>query len=135
MPSDPTCVHRAADLGEADIVAAWLAEQGITPLVKDYAAVSLYGLVVSSPRGVEVCVVDEEQRKRATDLLREHVAEIAARKSAEATGPPIPILCKACGRTTSFPHGQRGSVQSCPYCRAYMDVPDLARPADMVDSP
>ena len=45
MPQDMTCVYHAASIGEADIVVAWLHEQGIPrarqgPLRRDNAAIA-----------------------------------------------------------------------------------------------
>jgi hypothetical protein len=39
-------------------------------------------------------------------------------------GAPIEVLCEECGSRSSLPAAQRGSVQKCPRCRAYLDVGD-----------
>jgi len=122
MPRDMICVYRAADLGEADIVAAWLEEQGITVHVKDRHATSQAPLTVA-PRGIEVCVVDPAQTNRATELLRTHADELEVKKPASAHGPDIETVCEECGKASRFPFAQRGSVQTCPHCRQYLDVP------------
>jgi hypothetical protein len=127
MTQDLPYVYRAASIGEADIVAAWLEEQGIAAFVKDRGMVGLYGPIAMSPLGIEVCVANSEVAVRAAELLREHAADVEAQK-----GPPvkdtIDVVCEACGATTSFPNEQRGRVESCPKCRAFVDVPDDAVP-------
>ena len=34
--------------------------------------------------------------------------------------------CEDCGKPTTFPASKQGSVQTCPHCGAYLDVPDRA---------
>jgi len=124
MPRDMICVYRAADLGEADIVAAWLAEQGITAHVKNRnSAINVYVSSVAAPRGIEVCVVDPAQADRAKELLRVHADESAVKKLHDTAGPDIEAVCEECGKASRFPFAQRGSVQTCPHCRQYIDVP------------
>ena len=124
MPRDVICVYRAADLGEADIVAAWLAEQGITVHVKNRnSAINLYVPSVVAPRGIEVCVVDPAQADRAKELLRVHADESAVKKLHDTAGADIEAVCEECGKASRFPFAQRGSVQTCPHCRQYVDVP------------
>ena len=125
MPRDMICVYRAADVAEADIVAAWLEEQGITVHVKDRHATSQAPLTVA-PRGIEVCVVDSAQADRAKELLREHADELALKKMSEADGPDIQTVCEECGKTSRFPFAQRGRVQTCPNCGRYLDVPEAS---------
>lgn len=119
MSQDLICVHRARDIGEADIIVAWLEERGIAAMVKDrYAAGTLQVPQVVAPRGIEVCVLDAQQAEPAHALLAEHAAEHAVPK-----GAPVNATCEECGATTQFAAAQSGSVQSCPHCRAYLDVP------------
>ena len=124
MSRDLTCVYRAADLGEADIVAAWLADQGVTVHVKNRnSAINVYVSSVAAPRGIEVCVADPAQVHRAKELLRKHAGESAVKKLHDAAGPEIEAVCEECGKASRFPFAQRGSVQTCPHCRQYVDVP------------
>ena len=124
MPRDMICVYRAADLGEADIVAAWLADQGINAHVTNRnPAMNLYVPSAVSPKGIEVCVVDPAQADRAKELLRKHAGESAVKKLHDAAGPDIEAACEECGKTSRFPFAHRGSVQACPHCRQYVDVP------------
>lgn len=55
-------------------------------------------------------------------LEGEELRRAAAHDS--ATGPPVEVVCEECGKTTSFPVSQRGTVQNCGHCGAYVDVED-----------
>lgn len=123
MPRDLTCVYRALDLAEADIVSAWLAGQGINAHVTNRnPATNLYVPLAVSPNGIEVCVLGEEQAKRAKELLAEHADELRRRPQPIPPGKVFRAVCEECGRPTDFPSELFGSVQTCPHCRANMDV-------------
>ena len=126
MPRDMICVYRAADVGEADIVAAWLAEKGITVHVKDrFAAGTMQTPLIVAPKGIEICVVDPEVAEQARALVREHV-EHRREKTDEAAGGTIEAVCEECGNVSRFSFKQRGTVQTCPHCRQYIDVPETS---------
>jgi hypothetical protein len=37
----------------------------------------------------------------------------------------VECLCEGCGDRISFPRGRRGTVQQCPRCDTYIDVPEV----------
>jgi len=118
------CVYRAADLGEADIVAAWLADHGINAQVTNRnPAMNLYVPSVVSPKGIELCVVDPAQAERAEALIREHLEQRKEKTDEPAPSRTIDAVCEECGKASRFPFAQRGSVQTCPHCGQYLDVP------------
>jgi hypothetical protein len=118
-------VYRAVDVVEADIVTAWLADQGINAHVTNRnPAMNLYVPSVVSPRGIEVCVVDSQQAERAEALVREHLEHRKQKTNEPAMGRTIEAVCEECGKATQFPFEQRGTVQTCPHCRQYLDVPE-----------
>lgn len=123
MIRDMVCVYRAADVGEADIVAAWLDDQGINVHVKDRHAGSQAPLTVA-PRGIEVCVIDPAQVVRAEALVRQHLEYREQKTNEPAMGRTIEAVCEECGKCSQFPFEQRGTVQTCPHCRQYLDVPE-----------
>jgi hypothetical protein len=126
MSGEMVTVHRAANLGEADIIAQWLEAQGIPTFVK--SSQSLATLPVPSaiaPRGVEICVPDDETAEAARTLLAEHQAEVTDRLARLTAAPPIDVVCEACGGTTEFPAIASGTVQSCAHCHAHIDVPEI----------
>jgi Zn-finger nucleic acid-binding protein len=48
---------------------------------------------------------------------------------AEAAAPDarIQVRCPGCGGTPSFPASDMGTVQECPVCGGYLDIPELTR--------
>lgn len=116
-------VYRAADIAEAEIVALWLADQGIDAFVKDrFAAGTLQTSLMIAPRGIEVFVQNEEIAPRARQLLADRQALARDRKSHEPEAA-IDASCDECGRVSTYPSSQHNTVQSCPHCGEYVDVP------------
>jgi len=125
MRNEESCVHRATTLEEADIVVVWLGEEGIRAFVKNRHSIgTLCAPPAVAPKGVEVCVPDEEQAARAKILLADHAEAIRRRSQSAPTGKIFRAVCEECGRPTDFPAELFGSVQNCPHCRANMDVSD-----------
>ena len=125
MASDIECVYRAADIGEADIVATWLADQGIEVHVKNrFVSSTLPIPAIISPKGVAVCVINPDDAGRAKALLQEHESDIRSRREASVSKGPIDATCEECGQVSSFPSHEGGRVGICPHCRAHLDVPD-----------
>lgn len=67
--------------------------------------------------GVYVSRADAEQ---AIALIRQHERLEAVRCGAQGT--EVETTCDECGKTATFPAVQRGTVQNCPHCGAYLDV-------------
>lgn len=127
MSQEWVCVHHAANLEEAEVVAAWLDEQAIETFIKDRNITGILpGLSAVAAQGVEVCVADDETANRARKLLEEHFAE--QRRAHAPAGPPEEVfqaVCEECGKSTSFHREDCGKVQSCSHCGAYMDLPEV----------
>jgi hypothetical protein len=119
------CVYRASSVEQADIVIAWLAEQGIAAFVKDRNMAGNYVALAVAPRGVEVCVASPEEAAQAETLLQDHQKAIKPHPGGPAE-KVIPVLCTECGRQVEFPGELYGSVQTCPSCGRNLDV--LASP-------
>lgn len=119
MSTDLPVVYRAADIGEADIVAAWLEENGIQAFVRDeHASVTMPTSLIVAPRGIPICVAPADEAG-AKALMEEHQEEIKRRHSALGT---VESKCEECGKQSTFPATQMGTVQVCPHCKADMDV-------------
>ena len=123
---DPKCVHVEYDLATANFVATWLGSQGIPAQVMNEESLGGFeGLVSVSgnlgDRGVEVWVDNLEDADRARQLLAEKAAELKASRATKVG--PVTAICDECGTQTTFPAGAQGSVQECPQCAAYIDVP------------
>jgi hypothetical protein len=127
---DPRCVYVADSVGEADISANWLKDRGIAAQVMDRSTLGgLEGLTPWSAlgigaRGIEVWVVEPQDAPRALELLKEFEAERAAQVEANREAGPVTAVCEECGEASVFPAKDRGTVQNCPHCGAYMDVDD-----------
>jgi hypothetical protein len=123
MRYSANCVYRAASVEEADIIVAWLAERSVQAFVKDRHAIgTIYLAFAAAPKGVEVCVLDPAQAGEARKLLQMHFDELSHRPQPVPPGKVFRAVCEECGRPTDFPSELYGSVQTCPNCRANMDV-------------
>jgi hypothetical protein len=121
---DPRCVFVAGNFGQADVVAAWLQGHGIPAEVMNRETMGGFvSPVLMGVTGVEVWVMDPASASEAIRLLGEHALELVTQKP---TGLPVEVVCEECGNTSTFPAEERGSVQNCPHCGAYLDV----EPAD-----
>jgi hypothetical protein len=127
---DAKCVFVANTLGEAEAATTWLDGEGVTAQVMDVNTLGgLDGLTWLSPtgvgqRGIEVWVKDAGDIERARTLLAGHEAALQAKAKVLADdATPVDVVCEDCGKTTRFPAAQRGSVQSCSVCAAFIDVP------------
>ena len=122
MSRDLPCVYRAADIGEANIVVAWLGERDISALVKDEFAVgTMETSLIAAPQGIEVCVGNTEDAQRAVALLNDQFEAVRSAKA--GISAPVQATCEECGRVATLPPQQAGSVQTCPHCNAHVDVP------------
>ena len=120
---DPKCVYVGNDFGQANVVAGWLQGQGIPAEVMNQATMGgLISPALTGATGMEVWVVDAAQAPEAIRLLGDHMVSQITR---DQRGPPLFVTCEECGKTSNFPAKQRGSVQECPHCTAYLDVEDL----------
>ncbi len=126
---DPNCVFITDDPSVADVIVSSLGHHGIEAQVMNRATLGgLIGLTPLSTTGVsadgiEVWVKNSDDVHRAKELLAEF-EEAKAQKQAklEQLGP-IDAVCEECGQTSMFPGEQRGTIQDCPQCGAYIDVP------------
>ena len=120
---DRACVFRAATIEEADIVVAWLSEQGIEAFVRDRFVIATgYLALAAAPRGVAVCVLDVDQADKARELLALHAAQRKGRVPSGRPGKFLRVTCDHCGHMADFPSELYGSVQNCPHYQANVDV-------------
>lgn len=138
---DPKCVYVNDNMALASVVATWLGSQGIPAQVMNQNTLGGFeGVLSFTPgvchKGIEVWVMDPEHAQRALLLLKEHADQIAADAEARAslTGA-ISVLCEECGKSAEFPASQMGTVQNCPHCFKFVDVPDPHETWDAMDEP
>lgn len=127
-PRDSHCVFVASENHEARIVAAWLTGEGFDAKVMDEMTLGGFeGMTTLLPGGVsasglEVWVLDRTKADEARVLLEKRRAELQASRSARSG--EIVAACEDCGRESKFAGALAGSVETCPHCGCYMDVPD-----------
>jgi hypothetical protein len=127
---DPRCVYVADDMTDADVTCAYLNNQGIAAQVMNQATHGgLVGLGLFSPKGVslfgmEVWVLEHAQVEEARKLLADRASRVQAKQTQLEELGPVDATCEECGHTSSFPGKHRGTIQECPKCREYIDVPN-----------
>ncbi len=129
---DPKCVFVADSPGMAEVVVLFLGGNNIEAQVMDpetlggFLGLTPLSSTGISANGIEVWVHEQANAERARELIaqREDVLKEKAAKAATRTGT-VKAECDECGKTSEFPAAEAGSVQDCPHCGEYMDVPDL----------
>ena len=131
---DPIAAYNAASNIDAHMASGNLQEAGIPALaVEDNSLAGAWmGGVVAEIHKPQVWI-KRADAERARPILADFDRRIAERYAAErgerSAGPPIEVACERCGKPTRFPAAQKGTVQNCPHCRAFVDVgdePDIA---------
>lgn len=126
MSTDPVCVRRANNIEEAELIVAWLDECDIEATVVGGQNPGALAFGVSDFEGIGVFVSDATTADRARTLLSEHDAQHA--KAATTTPPQegIHVTCDECGADNAFAATERGKVQTCKACGAFLDISDDA---------
>jgi hypothetical protein len=123
---DPVAVYTAAGNVEAHVVCNALIQSGINATaVEDVSTAGLwmFGVMpqIHKPQvWIERCDVDQ-----AKAVLDEYERRIATQRQALEASDPIYVTCEECGERSSYPATQRGTVQDCTHCYAFVDVDDL----------
>jgi hypothetical protein len=118
MDDNLDIVQRFPDLSSAELARDYLASYGLRSEVipartSRSGNTSEYGLLVF-----------DSKRARAEQLLADYTSSLARVAAQREARGPVEAACEGCGARSTFPGGQRGSVQRCPECGAYLDVPD-----------
>jgi hypothetical protein len=127
---DPFAAYNAGSNVEAHMVCGLLQDAGIEAMViEDVSQVGVWlGGTVAEIHKPQVWI-ERADIERARPVLTDYDRRATERRAAEkdaggSAGPPIQVVCEECGKRSEFPANQKGSVQSCPHCRAYVDVGD-----------
>jgi Putative prokaryotic signal transducing protein len=124
---DPVAVYTARTNTEAQIVRHLLIQSGVEAYaVEDLSVVGLWmGGTIPGIHNPKIWV-DRADVERAVPILREYEQRTAERRLAEPASAPggsgVEAICDECGARSVFDAEQRGTVQECPHCNAYMDV-------------
>jgi len=132
---DPVAVYNAANNMEAAFVRDALVAAGLDAFViEDVSQVGAWigGGHIAEIHKPQVWVerADVERAKPVLDAFERRAADLRAAPDPDQGGPTIEAVCEECGSRSPFPATQRGSVQQCPHCNAYMDVGGEEVPGD-----
>ena len=134
---DERCVFIAKSLSEAETTVAFLGGHGIEAKVMDANAFGMLdgiaALAGSSARGLEVWV-EPARLQEAGRLLAENTADIMERTRQGKASGPIEVVCEKCGKKTTFPGEDFGTIAECPRCGAYLDLGPAADWADEAET-
>lgn len=122
MEKNPIIIRRVNTVEEAQVIVAWLDDQGVKASIADPANTGVFAFGVTDIEGVALCVADEATATQAKSLLEKHDAE---KKSRAPASGPITMKCESCGEENTFPGEAAGTVQQCK-CGAYLDLPGNA---------
>jgi hypothetical protein len=126
MTREQCCVFVGGSFAEAETVAAFLNSEGVPASVVDPSAVGgMEGLSLmagAAHGGLEVWVRNPAAAPYARELLASRSQELHTSRE-QRTGL-IQVDCEECGAMVKFPAEKAGTVQECPNCQAYLDVPD-----------
>lgn len=122
---DPFAAYNAASNLEAHVVCDALNAAGVRAMVvEDVSNVGMSWAGWMSEIHKPQVWIDRSDVDRAKPVLDAFEEKQRRRREETADGEPVEATCEECGKTSTFPASQKGSVQDCPHCRAYMDVGD-----------
>ena len=122
MASEFSLIRRTSTIEEADILTAWLEEQGIEAMIIDRANSGAYLFGLTDLEGFAIVAAEAAVAERAVKLLEEHNPPTKKR----GAGTKVAAKCEDCGKDTVFDGAMQGTVQECEHCGAYVDVPESA---------
>ncbi len=128
MSEEPICIRRAANEEEADLIVAWLEENGVEAAVPGRQSTGVLAFGVTDDEGIGIYVANEETARQAQRLLAEHDRQRATDAARDSGETEVETTCEECGKVASYPLEQAGLVQTCPACGAYVDVPGKTVP-------
>lgn len=120
MASDLILIQRTTTIEEADIITAWLEEQGILATIIDRANAGGYLFGMTDVEGFAIVTADKATAERAVAMIAEHKPG----KPKRSAGLKVTAKCEECGKETVFDGELSGTVQECEHCGAYVDVPE-----------
>jgi hypothetical protein len=133
---EPVAVFNAANNVEAFLVRTTLVNSGIEAFVTEdisQAGTWMFGLLpeIHKPQ-VWIERKDWERAKPILDDYERRAGELraAGAPGASQTEAAIEVICEECGERSAYLEAQRGSVQECRHCGAYIDVSNEAGSQD-----
>ena len=124
---DPVKIYAASSNLEAEMIRRRLEVAGIEAHAgEDLSTVgyTMFGTIAGVfDAGV---FVGRPDAVGAMEVIREYERQQAER----AGGAAVEATCEDCGKTSAFDATQRGTVQNCPHCDAFMDVGEVELAGD-----
>lgn len=126
---DPFAAYTAISNIEAHLICQLLQTAGIpAAAIEDVSQVGTWmGGTLAGIHNPTVWI-ERADADRAKPVLIEYEERAAERRAIEQgeqeAGPPIEVICDECGKQSEFSAALQGTVQNCPFCRAYVDVGD-----------
>lgn len=126
---DPVAIFTASSNTRAQLLCHMLMDSGVEAYVtEDFSLVGLWmGGTLPGIHNPKIWV-DRADADRAAAILKAQEQREMELKSEPSAGPVATVtdvigaVCEECGRSIYFPAAQKGSVQNCPHCNAYVDV-------------
>ena len=112
---------------EADLCKVILEQEGIRAFVADDNLVGgINFLYANAVGGIKVQVSSEDADQAAALLqgFRSNWGFPDSRYSCTDSDGEIRLECEFCGEQISFLRSEQGSVQKCPHCEEYIDIPE-----------
>jgi hypothetical protein len=123
---DPIAIFTASSNIRAHALCHVLEQSGIEAHVaEDYSLVGLWvGGTIPGIHSPKVWVDRADAERAAAIIQQDELRQRELQSNPQAHGEVVQVqsLCDECGKVASFPAVQRGSVQECPHCGAYLDV-------------
>lgn len=127
---EPVAVYTAASNFEAHLLCGQLIDSGIeAAVVEDVSQVGVWIGGLATQLHKPKVWIERTDVERARPILDEYEHRASERRAADdrknlTADGPILVTCEECGTQSAFPAVQKGSVQNCPKCDAYVDVGD-----------
>ncbi len=118
---DPVKIYVGTSNVQAQMICRLLEASGVEAFASEDC--SPYGLWLGGTvagvfdAGVFVSRADAD---RAIAIIREQ--ERLEIERSRSRGAELETTCEECGQSITFPAAQRGTVQDCPHCGAFLDV-------------
>lgn len=122
---DPVAAYNAANNVEAHMLRNYLVARGIESYVsEDDSQGGLFAFGTLAELHKPQVWIERSDADRAKPILFEFEQSLGHHRETDdrVISTPVEVTCESCGQHVSFPADQRGTVQECPKCTAYLDV-------------
>ena len=123
---DPIAVYTAANNLEAALVCQILTSSGIEAYTVEDASVAgqwMFGLLPEIHR--PQVWIERAHLAQAKPIVESYERGRGGKADGTHDDAPIQVVCEECQRQLEFPASRRGSLETCVYCGAYVDVGEV----------